>query len=68
MEEKTWNVLRRVSIKQFPDWNLNGEKNDSRVAFVLIIESRAVIFIQYSKYKVQAPRAIMRLLDPAKRE
>ena len=29
-----------------------GGKNDSRVAFVLIIESRAVIFIQYSKYKV----------------
>ena len=42
----------KTSIKQFPDWNLKGGKNDSRVAFVLIIESRAVIFIQYSKYKV----------------
>jgi len=42
------------SIKQFPDWNLKGGKNDSRVAFVLIIHLRPVIFIQYSKYNVQA--------------
>jgi hypothetical protein len=51
----------KTSIKQFPDWNLNGEKNDSRATFVLIIELRAVIFIQYSKYKVQAPRVVTRL-------